>query len=128
MKQRLNTGLISDGVCNYVIIQASSQQTGTLRQAVVLALPHLTLPHLIPSVRLTHIYIPGVRLTHIYILSVKLTHIFILSVRLTHIYIPGVRLTHIYISSVKLTHIYILSVRLTHLYINTIYYNSRLRY
>ena len=35
--------VLGDGTI-YVIIQASSQQTGTLRYAVVLALPHLTLP------------------------------------------------------------------------------------
>ena len=38
-----NSHVLGDGTI-YVIIQASSQQTGTLRHAVVLALPHLTLP------------------------------------------------------------------------------------
>ena len=42
----------------------------------------------IPSVKLTHIYIlaTGVRLTHIYIASVRLTHTWVTTVRLTHSY------------------------------------------
>ena len=42
--------VLGDGTI-YVIIQASSQRTGTLRYAVVLALPHLTLLQLKVTLR-----------------------------------------------------------------------------
>ena len=54
----------------YIIIQASSQRTGTLRYAVVLALPHLTLPPLIQSTRMY------ITLPRLYITLLKFTILF----------------------------------------------------